>query len=264
MPTTRSPAASTRRGSPERRTYVALLRAINVGGRQVHRDVLRDAFARAGGRNARTFAQTGNVVFDAEPDRADAVVTAACRRLRTALGAAPLATLRSGEEITRLLGRGPFARTPAPAIVKRYIVFLAAPPTRRPRLPVRLPKEGLELVHVSKRECWVVSRRKPNGWYGFPVEFVERAVGVPATARNWSTVNKLAELLAIGGPEGPQLRTGRLKAAPAKTAPTEPTAPASRSFRRSRTSSTARDAASAASDRARADSRRVRRRAAWR
>lgn len=195
MPTTRSRAASTRHGAPERERYVALLRAINVGGRQVHKDVLRDAFARAGAANARTFIQTGNVVFDSTPDEAGAVVTAACRRLRAALGAEPLVMLRTVKEIARLLRSGPFARTPAPAIVKRYIVFLAAPPTRRPRLPVLLPKEGLELVHVSKRECWVVSRRKPNGWYGFPVEFVERAVGVPATARNWSTVTRLAALL---------------------------------------------------------------------
>jgi uncharacterized protein (DUF1697 family) len=230
-----------------------------VGGRQVHKDVLRDAFARAGGENPRTFIQSGNVAFDAKPDEAEAVVTAACRRLRTALGAEPLVMLRTVTEITRLLRRGPFAHTPAPAIVKRYIVFLAAPPARRPRLPVLLPKEALELVHVSKRECWVVSRRKPNGWYGFPVEFVEGAVGVPATARNWSTVTKLAALL-IGGPKGPQLRTGRLKAAPTMA----PTAPASRSFRRSRTSSTARDAASSTSGRAPADSRSARRRAAGR
>jgi len=208
VPTTRSHAASTRRGAPERQRYVALLRAINVGARQVHKDVLRDAFARAGGENPRTFVQTGNVVFDAVPDRADAVVTAACRRLRTALGAEPLAMLRSVEEIAGLLRRGPFAHAAAPAIVKRYIVFLSAPPKRRPRLPVLLPKEGLELVHVSKRECWVVSRRKPNGWYGFPVEFVERAVGVPATARNWSTVTKLAELLE-GRSEDRQPRTVR-------------------------------------------------------
>ena len=174
----------------------------------MHKDVLRDAFARAGGENPRTFVQTGNVVFDAVPDRADAVVTAACRRLRTALGAEPLAMLRSVEEIAGLLRRGPFAHAAAPAIVKRYIVFLSAPPKRRPRLPVLLPKEGLELVHVSKRECWVVSRRKPIGWYGFPVEFVERAVGVPATARNWSTVTKLAELLE-GRSEDRQPRTVR-------------------------------------------------------
>ena len=195
MPTTRSRAASTRGGAPERGRYVALLRAINVGGRQVHKDVLRDAFARAGGGNPRTFVQSGNVVFDATPDEADAVATAACRRLRAALGAEPLVMLRTVAEITRLLRSGPFADTPAPATVKRYIVFLAAPPARRPRLPVRLPNEALELVHVSKCECWVVSRRKPNGWYGFPVDFVERAVGVPATARNWSTVTKLAALM---------------------------------------------------------------------
>jgi len=195
VPTTRSRAASTRRGAPERERYVALIRAINVGGRQVHKDVLRDAFARAGGGNARTFIQSGNVVFDARPLEAEAVVTTACRRLRTALGAEPLVMLRTVEEITRLLRRGPFAGVDGPASLKRYIVFLAGAATRRPRLPVRLPQEALELVHVSKRECWVVSRRKPNGWYGFPVEFVERAVGVPATARNWSTVTKLAALM---------------------------------------------------------------------
>ena len=48
-----------------------------------------------------------------------------------------------------------------------------------------------------RRECWVVSRRKPNGWYGFPGDFVERAVGVAGTARNWSTVTKLAALLGV-------------------------------------------------------------------
>jgi len=195
VPTTRSDATSTRRGAPERARYVALFRAINVGSRQLHKDVLQDAFARAGGENPRTVIHSGNVVFDANPDEAEAVVTAACRRLRTALGAEPLVMLRTVEEITRLLRRGPFAHTPAPAIVKRYIVFLAVPPTRRPRLPVLLPKEALELVQVSKRECWVVSRRKPNGWYGFPVEFVEHAMGVRATARNWSTVMKLAALM---------------------------------------------------------------------
>ena len=206
MPITRSRDTSTRRGAPERQRYLALLRAINVGGRQVPKDVLRDAFARGGGANARTFIQSGNVVFDSTPDAADAVVTAACRHLRSALGGEPLVMLRTVEEITRLLRSGPFAHSAAPAVVKRYIVFLAALPARRPRLPVRLPNEALELVHISKRECWVVSRRKPNGWYGFPVAFVESAVGVPATARNWSTVTKLARLL-IGGPNGPQPRT---------------------------------------------------------
>ena len=227
MSTTRSPATSTRpRPSSSRAAggdgtgvYVALLRAVNVGGRSVQKDALRDAFARAGGLDARTFIQSGNVVFRAAPGEVDAIVAGACRRLGRVLGAEPVLMVRSAAEIARLLRLGPFARSAAPAVVKRYIVFLAGPPARRPRLPVLLPKEELDLVHVSRRECWVVSRRKPNGWYGFPVDFVERAVGVTATARNWSTVTKLAAVLGVrGGRLHPSL--GRLKAAPT-TEPTE-------------------------------------------
>ena len=200
---TRSRGTSTRPQPSSRRAagdgaglYVALLRAVNVGGRSVHKEALRAAFARAGAIDPRTFIQSGNVVFRAAPVEVDAVVAGACRRLRLALGAEPVVMVRSAAEIARLLRLGPFARTAAPAVVKRYIVFLAGPPARRPRLPLLLPKEELDLVHVSQRECWVVSRRKPNGWYGFPVDFVERAVGVAATARNWSTVTKLAAVMA--------------------------------------------------------------------
>jgi uncharacterized protein (DUF1697 family) len=188
--------------TPDRERFVALLRAVNVGGHSVDKDTLRSAFARAGGTNARTFIQSGNVVFDAAPADAEAVVAGARRRLRAALGVEPVVMLRSAAEIARLLRHGPFAGTEVPASVKRYIVFLAGSPTRRPRLPVLLPKEELDLVHVSKRDCWVVSRRKPNGWYGFPGDFVEDAVGAVGTARNWSTVTKLAALLRDRGPTG--------------------------------------------------------------
>ena len=182
------------------RRYVALLRAINVGGRGiVKKETLRDAFARAGAANARTFIASGNVLFDADPARVDAIVADARRRLRAALGAEPVVMVRSAAEIQALLRRGPFAGVDAPKIVKRYILFLAAPPRKRPRLPLVQPKEALDLVHVSKCDCWVVSRRKPSGMYGFPSLFVEGALGVPSTARSWSTVVKLAALLASGG-----------------------------------------------------------------
>jgi len=194
-PTPRRQAPASGAASGGRRVYVALLRAVNVGGRSVHKDALREAFARAGASDARTFIQSGNVVFGAEPGAVEAIVAGASRRLRPVLGAEPVVMVRSAAEIARLLRLGPFARTAAPASVKRYIVFLADPPVMRPRLPLLVPKEELDLVHVSRREGWVVSRRKPNGWYGFPGEFVERALGVAGTARNWSTVLKLAALL---------------------------------------------------------------------
>jgi uncharacterized protein (DUF1697 family) len=215
---------------------------VNVGGKGlVTKDALRDAFARAGGANVSTFIASGNVLFDAQPGRVDAIVAGARRRLRTVLGAEPVVMVRSAAELVRLLRRGPFAGVDAPTIVKRYILFLAGIPARRPRLPFTQPAEELDLVHVAGRDCWVVSRRKPSGMYGFPGIFVEAALGVASTARSWSTVTKLAGLLS-----------------------TEPKEPASRSSRRSRTSSTARDAGASGSGRAPAGSRRARGRAAGR
>jgi uncharacterized protein (DUF1697 family) len=221
--------------------YVALLRAVNVGGKGlVKKDALRDAFAGAGGANVSTFIASGNVLFDAPSDRVDAVVAGARRRLKQVLGAEPVVMVRSAKELSALMRRGPFAGVDAPKILKRYILFLADVPARRPRLPLTQPKEELDIVHVAARDCWVVSRRKPSGMYGFPGIFVEAALGVPSTARSWSTVSKLAELL------------------------TAPTAPASRSSRRSRTNSTARGAGASASARGPADSRPTRRRVAGR
>ena len=250
-------------GEPRPRArHVALLRAVNVGGKGlVKKDALRAAFARAGGANVSTFIASGNVLFDAAPDRVEAIVAGARRRLRAVLGAEPVIMVRSAAEIARLLKRGPFAGVDAPTIVKRYILFLDSIPTRRPRLPLTQPAEELDLVHVAGRDCWVVSRRKPSGMYGCPGFFVEAALGVASTARSWSTVTNLAALL--GAPKGAPLRTNVRGGGPSGP-PTAPTAPASRSSRRSRTNSTARGAGASASARAPVGSRPARGRAAGR
>jgi hypothetical protein len=89
--------------------------------------------------------------------------------------------------------------------IKLYIVLLAERPKRKPTLPIVDAKDGLELVGVYGAHAYVVSRRKPNSlMYGFPNSFVENALGVAATSRNWSTVSKILarsrELGAAGLP----------------------------------------------------------------
>jgi uncharacterized protein (DUF1697 family) len=170
---------------------------VNVGGRGiVTRDALRDAFTRAGGTAVRTLIQSGNVLFEATPGTIEAIVVGATRRLRPVLGAEPIVMVRRASEIARLMRHGPFADVSAPAEIKRYILFLLNTPVRRPPVPFVSAHERLEAVHVRGRECWLVSRKKPGGMYGFSGLFVEKALGVPATARNWSTVTRLAAVLA--------------------------------------------------------------------
>jgi uncharacterized protein (DUF1697 family) len=65
-----------------------------------------------------------------------------------------------------------------------------------PALPIASPPERLEAFACRGRDVLLVSRRKPNGFYGFPNAFVETAFRVSATARNWTTVTRIAKLLA--------------------------------------------------------------------
>ena len=59
---------------------------------------------------------------------------------------------------------------------------------------IRRVRLGLEAIGMRGNDVLIVSRRKPNGMYGFPANWLEGELGVAATARNWSTVRKLVEL----------------------------------------------------------------------
>jgi uncharacterized protein (DUF1697 family) len=174
--------------------HVAFVRAINVAGHPTIRmTALCAAFESAGCRNVRSVIQSGNVLFDAR--RGDDVLLATVTsRVRALSGAEPVIMTRTMAELARVVGAAPFGARTGDRTLKLYVVFLAAPPRRRPRLPLHDEKERLELVGVAGRHAFVVSHRKPSGIYGFPNQFVENALGVAATSRNWSTVIRIVNL----------------------------------------------------------------------
>jgi hypothetical protein len=67
-----------------------------------------------------------------------------------------------------------------------------------------IPKEVIEVPGMYEQDALIVSRRKANGFYGFPGLWTEKELGVASTGRNWSTLLRIA-----GRPEGRPLRTNR-------------------------------------------------------
>ncbi len=51
---------------------------------------------------------------------------------------------------------------------------------------------------AAHRVAFVVARRKPNGWFGFPNGFMEKQLGVVATTRQWSTIKKFVAFAEKG------------------------------------------------------------------
>jgi uncharacterized protein (DUF1697 family) len=175
--------------------YVALLRAVNVAGHAViSADELVRVFTRAGARHVSSFGHAGNLLFSA---RSPAAVAA---RARNALGRRhgerPTIVVRSASAILDLMAADPFAACGAGPADKLYVVFLTRKARKVPALPIASPRERLKAFACRGRDVLLVSSRKPNGFYGFPNAFVETEFGVAATTRNWTTVTRIAKLLA--------------------------------------------------------------------
>jgi uncharacterized protein (DUF1697 family) len=174
-------------------TQVAFLRAINVGGRAVVRMAdVQSAFEAAGCSSVKTFIASGNVLFEA-PEVTDALRTRIAANVGRLLGAEPVIVYRSMGDLERLVRAAPFGAMAGDARLKLYVAFAADKTKQRPRFPLVLPKEELEAIGMKNRDVLIVSRRKPNGMYGFPNNWIEKELGITSTARNWSTVTKIVE-----------------------------------------------------------------------
>ena len=195
---------------------VAFLRAVNVGGTSIVRMAdVQTAFTAAGCANVTTFIASGNVMFDAPAGGPAAAID---RRIRTnlarLLGAELVIVYRSIDGLRKLVAGAPFGALPDDRALKLYVMFVVQKTKQRPRFPLHLPKEGLEAIGMIGGDVLIVSRRKPNGWYGFPTTWIEKELGIVTTARSWSTVKKIVELGAMGaksakGAKGAIVRTVR-------------------------------------------------------
>jgi uncharacterized protein (DUF1697 family) len=180
---------------------VAFLRAVNVAGHaRVTIDRLSAAFVSAGCLNVTTHLQSGNVIFEPPPAGTAAALSGVRTRLQRVLGEEPMLAVRSAGQMRRLVSVGfPGGVHPSPA-VKRYVAFLFRPARAAAACPIVSPRDALEIRAIRGPHAFVVSRRKPNGFFGLPNNFVEAALGIPATTRNWSTVTKIAARLAGSPP----------------------------------------------------------------
>ncbi len=154
---------------------------------------VRSTFSAAGCQRVRTVIQSGNVLFEPPAGSARAILERIRGTLRTAIGEEPEIVLRTVHDLEAVIAAAPFKDAAADPGIKLYVAFLARKPRGVRRLPLILAKEGLEAVAIRGRDVFIISRRKKNGFFGFPNNFIEDELGVAATTRNWSTVRKIVE-----------------------------------------------------------------------
>jgi uncharacterized protein (DUF1697 family) len=176
--------------------YVALLRAINVGGHRVAMSRLRSLFEELDLVGVSTFIASGNVIFSTPERDAAALEVRIERHLAAALGYAVDTFLRTPAELAEVAARRPFADADLDAPGHTiHVAFLREPPSQtaaRALLGCRTERDEFQ---VAGREFhWLVRGKTTESLVTWPR--VAAAIRVSSTMRNLTTVRRLAANLA--------------------------------------------------------------------
>ncbi len=172
--------------------YIAFLRAINVGGRNLVRmDFLRQLFESLGFSNVETFIASGNVVFESTSRDAQGLAREIEESLRQALGYEVATFIRTGAELAAVANYKPFSQSDLDGAAALNIAFLAGGLDDESGQRLMALRTDVDDFHVHGREIYWVCREKQSA-SKISNAVLERAVGQKATLRGVKTVKKMA------------------------------------------------------------------------
>jgi uncharacterized protein (DUF1697 family) len=173
--------------------FIAMLRAVNVGGNPLKMQWLREACAELGFTDVRTFLQSGNLVLSSKLG-ADAVA----RKLKAKIdGETRLpvpVVVRTSAEIAQIVAQNPFLKQKGVDPARLYVAFLQ-------RVPAKPDTARLDRL-AGTRDQYRLSAREV--YLHCPINYgqsklsntaIEKVLG-SATTRNWNTVTALAAMAA--------------------------------------------------------------------
>ncbi|MEM7201968.1 MAG: DUF1697 domain-containing protein [Planctomycetota bacterium] len=174
------------------KTWVVLLRGINVGGKNiVAMAALRTALEAAGFEAVRTYIQSGNLTLRSSASRAGTAAQIA-ETVEAHFGVQTTPLVLTPAELRAAENSNPFPE--AAAAPKTLHVFFLAQTAKRPDTTgIDAARAASERTKLSGRTFYL---HAPDGIARSKLATkAEALLGVPATARNLRTVTKLLEML---------------------------------------------------------------------
>lgn len=175
--------------------YIALLRGINVGGKnRLPMKDLATMFVNVGSEAVRTYIQSGNVLFRADPKVAEEIPTLIRASIQREFGYEIPVVTRGAADLEAVVHANPFVRAGA-ATDKLHVVFLAHTPDEGQVEGLDPDRSPPDEFTVRGREIYL---HCPNGMARSKLTnaYFDSRLSTVSTMRNWKTVRKLIELAA--------------------------------------------------------------------
>lgn len=173
-------------------TYIAFLRAVNVGGRFVKMVDLRNGLSDKGFGHVESYIQSGNIRFTSSLRAATKVEAAVEAALEELCGFTVKTVVRTPTQLGELTSYGTGLVSPLNGDVRRYVAFLQHDPDAEFLATMNGWGVAGERAQVKGRELYL--------WLAHPSHEskltnarIERR-GVVATTRDWKVVSALGVL----------------------------------------------------------------------
>jgi uncharacterized protein (DUF1697 family) len=169
--------------------YVAFLRAINVGGTKVIKmEDLRRMFESLGYSNVATYIQSGNVIFESDEMDSPTLEKQIETQIGQTFGFNVEVFLRTMDEVKAIVEKRPFDQQGEETL---FIPLLhSAPVPKACQAVLALATETDSFAVQGRAVYWL---RRDRGKSPFNNNFIEKALGMSATARNLNTMRKIIE-----------------------------------------------------------------------
>jgi uncharacterized protein (DUF1697 family) len=174
--------------------HIALLRAINVGGRNlVAMSALQSLFTNLGFPGTQSLLQSGNLIFEsarrtcAELERLFEVETEKHLKVRADY------LVRTSAEWKEIVAHNPFPGEAKDDPSHLVVMFLKKAPKAKDVEALQAAIRGPEMVRAEGRQAYIVYPAG-IGRSKLTTALIESKLGCRGTGRNWNTVLKLLDL----------------------------------------------------------------------
>ena len=179
------------------KTYIALLRGINVGGHhKVPMADLRKEFKKLGSKKVETVLNSGNIIFDFNHDKAEHIENIISGQLKKTFGFTIPVVIRRSENFIELFSSKPFKSVGMTPETRLYATFLKNDNDIDISLPWCTPDNSYTIVERNNNTIMSVLDLSLSQTTK-AMATLESVFGKDITTRNWNTIERIYKKLEI-------------------------------------------------------------------
>jgi len=170
---------------------VSFLRGINVGGRVVKKDKLKEVFANSGFQNVSTYKQSGNVIFETTSTNIEEIKNDIEDALTRMLNYNVSVFIRTLPQLKQIIDTEPFQNQSKEGTSFLVTLLPSSVPKFPLQLPLTIPKSTAMIISAEGTEVFSVTHGGGEG--ALPNSFIESKLKLKATTRNMNIIKEIVE-----------------------------------------------------------------------